>query len=119
MKKKSQPPTGIVPQSAVGYEPTHIDESIVLEVSAEVSNEEEAVIGVSPEMFAKPKKAKRVSMTDGGAKQLNEEDASAPVESDKSAEEVAPEDVPVVEEKEEKAEEVAAEPEVSPAPAAE
>lgn len=115
MKKKNQPPTGIAPQSAAGYEPTHIDESIVVEVPAEIP----AVIGVTPEMFSKPKKSKRVSMTDGGAKQLNEEEAAAPVESDKSVEEVAPEVVPVVEEKEEKVEEVAAEPEVSPAPAAE
>ena len=111
MRKINQPPTGVAPQSAAGYEPTHIDESIVVEVSAEVSE----VVGVAPDAFAKPKKSKRVSMTDGGAKQLNEEEAVVPAESDKSAEEVAPE----VEEKEEKAEEAAAEAEVSAAPAAE
>ena len=115
MRKINQPPTGVAPQSAAGYEPTHVDESIVVEVSAEVSE----VVGVNSEMFAKPKKSKRVSMTDGGAKQLNEEEAAVPAESDKSAEEVTPEAAPGVEEKAEKAEEVAAEAEVSPAPAAE
>lgn len=114
MKKKTQPPTGIAPQSAHGYEPTHVDESIVLEVTAEVpaevSKEEEAVKGIEPSAFAKPKKSKRVSMTDGGAKQLNEEAAAAPAESDKSEEEVAP----VVEEKVEEIAEIAGEEAIVP-----
>jgi len=110
MKKKTQPPTGIAPQSAAGYEPTHIDESIVLDVPAEVSKEEDVVKGIEPSAFAKPKKSKRVSMTDGGAKQLNEEAVVAPAESDKSEEEVAP----VAEEKVEEIAEIAGEEAIVP-----